>query len=67
MDTVLQPHESHTNYVLQWMMDYNLQGMNPVNCITLHVTASHPRSLNILLPDPPQPRPLQTGECPGRV
>ena len=34
MDTVLQPHESHTNYVLQWMMDYNLQGMNPVNCIT---------------------------------
>ena len=32
MDTVLQPHESHTNYVLQWMMDYNLQGMNPVNC-----------------------------------
>ena len=32
MDTVLQPHESHTNHVLQWMMDYNLQGMNPVNC-----------------------------------
>ena len=37
MDTVLQPHESHTNYVLQWMMDYNLQGMNPVNCyVPLH-------------------------------
>ena len=33
MDTVLQPHESHTNYVLQWMMDYNLQGMNPVTAL----------------------------------
>jgi len=31
MDTVLQPHESHTNHVLQWMMDYNLQGMNPIH------------------------------------
>ena len=31
MDRLLQPHESHTNYVLQFMMDYNLQGMNTVN------------------------------------
>ena len=30
MDRLLQPHESHTNYVLQFMMDYNLQGMNTV-------------------------------------
>ena len=41
MDTVLQPHESHTNYVLQWMMDYNLQGMNPVNCYVPPHTLGH--------------------------
>lgn len=40
MDRLLQPHESHTNYVLQFMMDYNLQGMNTVNrcqvlCVSL--------------------------------
>ena len=31
MNKILQPHESHTNYVLQWMMDYNLQGMNEIH------------------------------------
>ena len=30
MNKLLQPHESHTNYILQFMMDYNLQGMNLV-------------------------------------
>jgi len=31
MNKILQPHESHTNYVLQFMMDYNLQGMNLIH------------------------------------
>ena len=44
MDRLLQPHESHTNYVLQFMMDYNLQGMNTVSltevCVMLMVSSS---------------------------
>jgi DNA polymerase zeta len=28
---VLQPHYSHVPYILQFMMDYNLQGMNLLN------------------------------------
>jgi len=31
MNKVLQPHESHINIELQFMMDYNLQGMNQVH------------------------------------
>ena len=31
LNKILQPHESHTNMVLQFMMDYNLQGMNMVH------------------------------------
>lgn len=31
MNRVLQPHESHINIELQFMMDYNLQGMNQVH------------------------------------
>jgi len=31
MNRVLQPHESHINMELQFMMDYNLQGMNQVH------------------------------------
>jgi len=31
MNKILQPHESHINYELQFMMDYNLQGMNQVH------------------------------------
>jgi len=31
MNKVLQPHESHINMELQFMMDYNLQGMNQVH------------------------------------
>ncbi len=34
MDRLLQPHESHTNYVLQFMMDYNIQGMNTVRVVS---------------------------------
>ena len=29
MNVVLQPHESHTNLVLQFFMDYNLQVRQP--------------------------------------
>ena len=31
MNKILQPHESHVNMVLQFMMDYNLQGMNDIH------------------------------------
>jgi len=31
MNQVLQPHESHVPFHLQFMMDYNLQGMNPIH------------------------------------
>ena len=31
MDQVLQPHESHIGAELQFMMDYNLQGMNYIH------------------------------------
>lgn len=31
MNKVLQPHESHINMELQFMMDYNLQGMNQIH------------------------------------
>lgn len=29
---VHQPHETHVPFILQFMIDYNLQGMNLVNC-----------------------------------
>lgn len=31
MGTVLQPHEAHIPFVLQFMIDYNLYGMNLVH------------------------------------
>ena len=31
MNKILQSHESHVNMVLQFMMDYNLQGMNDIH------------------------------------
>jgi len=31
MDKALQPHESHVPFQLQFMMDYNLQGMNSIH------------------------------------
>jgi len=31
LNQVLQPHESHVPYELQFMMDYNLQGMNLIH------------------------------------
>ena len=37
MNQVLQPHESHTNMVLQFFMDYNLQVRFPHHSIDLHI------------------------------
>ena len=31
MNKVLQPHESHIPFVLQFMMDHNLFGMNHIH------------------------------------
>jgi DNA polymerase zeta len=32
---VLQPHESHLQYLLQWMCDYNLYGCGYIDCKTV--------------------------------
>ncbi|KAI9781083.1 MAG: DNA polymerase zeta [Geoglossum umbratile] len=32
MKTVFQPYESHLQYLLQWMCDYNLYGCGYINC-----------------------------------
>ncbi|KAF2488886.1 DNA polymeras-like protein zeta catalytic subunit [Lophium mytilinum] len=32
MNRVLQPHESHMQYLLQWMCDYNLYGCAYIDC-----------------------------------
>ncbi|KAF2805235.1 uncharacterized protein BDZ99DRAFT_396509 [Mytilinidion resinicola] len=32
MNRVLQPHESHVQYLLQWMCDYNLYGCAYIDC-----------------------------------
>ena len=59
MDRLLQPHESHTNYVLQFMMDYNIQGMN-----TVRVVLDDSDSFSfITTPDKSEPRPLQKGKA----
>lgn len=31
MDTIFQPHDAHINYELQFMIDFNLHGMNNIN------------------------------------
>jgi DNA polymerase zeta len=31
MNQVLQPHEAHVPFELQFMMDYNIQGMNLIH------------------------------------
>ena len=57
MDRLLQPHESHTNYVLQFMMDYNIQGMNTVSVV---LDDSDTFSFSFITPpDKSEPRPLQ--------
>ncbi|OCK80764.1 DNA polymeras-like protein zeta catalytic subunit [Lepidopterella palustris CBS 459.81] len=35
MNKVLQPHESHLQYLLQWMCDYNLYGCAYIDCSTV--------------------------------
>ena len=37
MNKVLQPHESHSNLVLQFFMDYNLQVRQPHYLTTPHL------------------------------
>ena len=43
MKRVLQPYESHMQYIAQWMCDYNLYGCAYIDCGTVRFRAPIPR------------------------
>jgi len=47
MNQVLQPYESHLQYLLQWMCDYNLYGCAYVNCSKVQFRGPVPESEEI--------------------
>ncbi|KAF1833799.1 DNA polymeras-like protein zeta catalytic subunit [Decorospora gaudefroyi] len=44
LNTVFQPYESHLQYLLQWMCDYNLYGCDYINCAKVQFRAPVPDS-----------------------
>eukprot|EP00095_Tigriopus_kingsejongensis_P000962 maker-scaffold83_size396513-snap-gene-1.20 protein:Tk00962 transcript:maker-scaffold83_size396513-snap-gene-1.20-mRNA-1 annotation:"hypothetical protein DAPPUDRAFT_301034" len=48
----IQPHESHVPYGLQFMMDYNLQGMNFIHLAQVQFRGPRPESGRGLSPSP---------------
>tara|TARA_R110002003_G_scaffold645_9_gene21021 strand:- start:26504 stop:31201 length:4698 start_codon:yes stop_codon:yes gene_type:complete len=44
MNRVFQPYESHLQYVLQWMCDYNLYGCDYINCAKVQFRGPIPDS-----------------------
>ena len=47
MKKVIQPYESHLQYLLQWMCDYNLYGCAYINCSQVKFRSPVPDYLNI--------------------
>ena len=47
MKKVIQPYESHLQYLLQWMCDYNLYGCAYINCSRVNFRSPVPDYLNI--------------------
>ena len=47
MKKVIQPYESHLQYLLQWMCDYNLYGCAYVNCSQVKFRSPVPDHANI--------------------
>jgi DNA polymerase zeta len=44
MNKVFQPYESHLQYLLQWMCDYNLYGCDYINCAKVQFRGPAPDS-----------------------
>lgn len=47
MKRVLQPHESHMQYIAQWMCDYNLYGCSYIECRKVKFRSPVPDHLDI--------------------
>ena len=47
MKKVIQPYESHLQYLLQWMCDYNLYGCAYINCSQVKFRSPVPDYLNM--------------------
>lgn len=47
MKMVIQPYESHMQYLLQWMCDYNLYGCAYINCSQVKFRSPVPDYLNM--------------------
>ncbi|KAM5476878.1 DNA polymerase zeta [Microsporum audouinii] len=51
MKRVLQPYESHLQFVPQWMCDYNLHGCDYINCSKVKFRSPVPRYSDLENPD----------------